>query len=60
VYLYGPEFAETIPQRRSRQVNPKEIQLNSELLVYGVFTGIVDTVEGPLAAVEAVDIRALK
>ena len=60
VYLNGPEFAETIPRRRSREVNPKEIQLNTELLVYGFFAGVVDTVEGKLAAVEAAGIRPLK
>lgn len=59
VLLNGPRFAEAIPARRSRTVNPAEIQLNSEILVYGIYLGYAETEEGPLAVVQAVGIRKL-
>ncbi len=59
VLLNGPRFADTIPARRSRTVNPKEIETNSELIVYGVYLGYADTDDGPLAVLQAYDVRKL-
>lgn len=59
IQLSGPQFAETIPARRSRNVNPKEISLNSEMLVYGIFLGYAKTPDGVIAVIEAVGLRKL-
>ncbi|MDC7226195.1 MAG: hypothetical protein PQJ61_05480 [Spirochaetales bacterium] len=59
ILLNGPEYSEMVPARRSRTVNPKEIILNSELLVYGVFLGWAETSEGVIAVVEAGGVRKL-
>ncbi len=59
VVLNGPEFHGTIPARRSRKANPKEISLNSEILVYAVYMGIVRTQEGPMAVLQAYGVRKL-
>ena len=59
ILLNGPEFSDMVPARRSRTVNPKEIPLNSELLVYGVFLGFADTADGPLAVIQAGGVRNL-
>ena len=44
--LIGPEFASAIPARRSRRPNPKEIQLNSRILVVAKATGIRENIDG--------------
>ena len=59
ILLNGPEYSEMVPARRSRTVNPKEIELNSELLVYGFFLGYADTAEGILAVIQAGGVRKL-
>ncbi|MBI9107260.1 MAG: hypothetical protein JEZ04_11005 [Spirochaetales bacterium] len=59
VLLRGPGFAAAIPARRSRQVDPAEIPLNSELLAYGYFLGLTRTDEGLRAVIDAVGIRKL-
>jgi hypothetical protein len=59
VQLEGPQFFETIPAGRSRTVNPDEITLNSEVLVYGVFLGYAETPEGPIAVISAGGVRKL-
>ena len=59
VIMNGPQFAETIPARRSRSVNPKEVQLNSEVLVYAAYLGYAETDDGPIAVLLASGIRKL-
>jgi len=59
VLLRGPEFSETIPARRSRRVNPAEIPLNSELLVYGYYIGLAQTDDGLRAVIDAAGVRKL-
>ena len=59
ILLNGPEYSEMVPARRSRTVNPKEIEMNSELLVYGIFLGYTDTAEGVLAVIQAGGVRKL-
>ena len=59
IQLEGPQFSGTIPAGRSRTVNPDEITMNSELLVYGVFLGYAETKEGLTAVVKAVGVRKL-
>ena len=59
VLLSGQEFSETIPVRRSRRVNPAEIPMNSELLVYGYYLGTSMTEEGMRAVIRASGIRKL-
>ncbi|HAK45686.1 MAG TPA: hypothetical protein DCO79_07180 [Spirochaeta sp.] len=59
ILLNGPEYSEMIPARRSRTVNPKEINLNSELLVYGIFLGYTETADGMIAVIESGGVRKL-
>jgi hypothetical protein len=59
VVLSGPQFSETIPARRSRRVNPKEITMNSELLVYGYYLGTTRTDDGLKAVIQASGVRKL-
>ena len=59
ILMNGPQFAETIPARRSRTVNPNEITLNSELLVYAVYLGYAETDEGLMAVLQAYSVRKL-
>ncbi len=59
IILSGQQFSGTIPVRRSRKVNPVEIQMNSELLVYGQFLGYADTDDGPVAVIQAFGVRKL-
>lgn len=59
ILLNGPQFSETIPARRSRTANPKELELNSEILVYCIYLGYAETADGPLAVLEASGLRKL-
>lgn len=59
VYLAGVQFSKMIPARRSRRVNPDEITLNSELLVYGKFLGYAETADGTIAVIQAFGVRKL-
>lgn len=59
ILLNGSQYSDMIPARRSRTVNPKEITLNCELLVYGMFIGYAETGEGLIAVIEAGGVRKL-
>ena len=59
ILLNGPDFAETIPARRSRNENPNELTLNSEIIVYAKYLGWAETEYGPIAVLEAGGIRKL-
>ena len=59
IILQGPEFSQTVPARRSRRANPKEIELNSEILIYGHFLGVAETAEGLTAVIGASGYRKL-
>ena len=51
--LEGPQFANTIPARRSRTKHPDEIDLNSRILVVGELLGLFETDDGAIVPVLA-------
>ncbi len=59
ILLNGPEYSAMVPARRSRDENPKELTLNSEVIVYGVFLGYADTDDGPVAVIQSGGVRKL-
>ena len=59
IVLAGESYRKAIPARRSRRANPDEIQLKSELLVYGKLTGTAEYDGEMLPVIEAEGLRRL-